>query len=160
MRPKRLDPPKPNRRIAPSVLLIGVFALKLLVVLQLKDHPLLQPDAGLDTTAYANLASRVLAGDLGLGPGLYFVSPLYIYFLAGCLAVFKSYTAVRLVQITLGTSSVGLIFVTTRLWFGERAAWVAAALATFGRPCNERCKRPFSCATAIMIRTVRRKRAG
>jgi hypothetical protein len=59
-----------------------VFLLKLLVVLQLKDHPLLQPDAGLDTTAYVDLARRVIGGDIGLGPGLYYVSPLYIYFLA------------------------------------------------------------------------------
>ena len=37
-------------------LLAGVFVLKLIVVLQLKDHPLVQPDVGLDTTAYAELA--------------------------------------------------------------------------------------------------------
>ncbi len=129
MTPKRLDSAKPIRRIPIFVLLACAFAFKLLVVYQLKDHPLTQPDAGLDTTAYANLANRVLGGDIALGPGLYFVSPLYIYFLAACLAIFKSYTAVRLVQIALGTASIGFIFLTTRLWFGERAAWAAAALA-------------------------------
>ena len=71
----------------PRVLLLAgiVVVLKLLVVFQLKGHPLLQPDVGLDTAAYAELARRVLAGDLALGPGLYFVSPLYIYFLAAGL---------------------------------------------------------------------------
>jgi len=106
-----------------------VFALKLLVVWQLKDHPLLHPDAGLDTTAYVNLARRVVSGDFALGPGLYFVSPLYIYFLAAGMWLLDSFTAVRVVQIALGTASVALIFLTARYWFGTRAAWIAAVLA-------------------------------
>ena len=47
------------------------------------------------------------------------------------LAVFKSFTAVRVLQIALGTASVGLIFLTARAWFGERAAWIARGLAAF-----------------------------
>jgi tetratricopeptide (TPR) repeat protein len=111
------------------IFLAAVFLIKLAVLLQLKDHPLVQPDAGLDTTAYAELARRVLAGDLGLGPGLYYVSPLYIYFLAAVLSVTDSFTAVRVLQVLLGTASVGFIFFSARAWFGERAAWLAAALA-------------------------------
>jgi tetratricopeptide (TPR) repeat protein len=124
-----LDLVKPIRRIRLFVLLGCVFVLKLLVFVQLRDHPLIQPDAGLDTTAYAGLASQVLAGNLGLGPGLYYVSPLYIYFLAGILAVAHSYTFVRIVQITLGTGTVLCVFVMARAWFGEIAAWAAAVLA-------------------------------
>jgi Flp pilus assembly protein TadD/4-amino-4-deoxy-L-arabinose transferase-like glycosyltransferase len=104
--------------------------LKLIVALQLRGHPLLQPDVGLDTTAYVELANRVRAGDVGLGPDLYFVSPLYIYFLAAVLAAFDSFTAVRLVQIALGTASVGFIYLMAREWFGPRAAWIALALAS------------------------------
>lgn len=111
------------------IFLAGVFALKLVVLLQLKDHPLLQPDAGMDTTAYVTLAEKVLAGDIGLGPGVYYISPLYIYFLAAGLAVFHSFTAVRVLQILLGTASVACIFFTARDWFGERAAWFAAGLS-------------------------------
>jgi tetratricopeptide (TPR) repeat protein len=111
------------------VLLAAAFVLKLVVLLQLRDHPLTAPDAGLDTTAYVELARRVLAGDIGLGPGLYYVSPLYIYFLAAALAAFDSFTAVRVIQILLGTLSVWWIFLTARAWFGERAAWFAAGLA-------------------------------
>jgi 4-amino-4-deoxy-L-arabinose transferase-like glycosyltransferase len=113
------------------VLLAGAFLLKLVVLLQLRDHPLTQPDAGLDTTAYVELANRVLAGDLGLGPGLYYVSPLYIYFLAAALAVFDSFTAVRVLQIVLGTASIGFLYLSAREWFGERAAFLGALLATF-----------------------------
>ncbi len=109
--------------------LAGVLALKLVAVAQLWDHPLLQPDAGLDTTVYTQLAARVRAGDLALGPGLYFVSPLYIYFLAAVLGVTRSYGAALGVQALLGAAAVGCIFVAAREWFGRRAAWIAAALA-------------------------------
>ena len=118
-------------RDAPALwlFLAAVFALKLLIVWELKDHPLLRPDAGLDTTAYVNLAQRVVAGDLALGPRLYYVSPLYIYFLSAALALFDSFTAARVLQVALGTASIAAIFVTTRVWFGRRAAWIASILA-------------------------------
>ena len=59
------------RRRWPWMLALGlVWLAKLLVVLQLRDHPLLQPDAGLDTTAYVDLAAAVTHGNPGLGPGL------------------------------------------------------------------------------------------
>ena len=108
----------------------AVFVLKLIVMLQLKDHVLTQPDAGLDTTAYVGLAERVLGGDVGLGPGLYFLSPLYIYFLSLLLGIWHSFTFVRFVQIVLGTVAVVCVFVTANEWSGRRAAWIAAALAT------------------------------
>src|SRR5262245_36739597 len=111
--------------------LMGVFLLKLLVVWQLHDHPLVQPDVGLDTTAYVELAKKVLAGNVGLGPGVYYVSPLYIYVLAVVYGLTKSFTAVRVFQIFLGTISVGFIFLSAREWFGERAAWIATGLAAF-----------------------------
>jgi tetratricopeptide (TPR) repeat protein len=107
----------------------AVFLLKAAVALQLDKHPLLQPETGLDTTAYVELAKRVIAGDVALGPGLYYVSPLYIYFLALAYGATKSFAAVRLLQALLGTAAVALIFLTAREWFGRRAAWIAGALA-------------------------------
>ena len=109
--------------------LATVFVAKLVVVLQLRDHPLLQPGTGLDTAVYTQLATRVAAGDYWLGPGLYFVSPLYVYFLAAVFAVAQSFTAARVVQIVLGTAAVGLVYLAAREWFGTRAAWLAAILA-------------------------------
>lgn len=111
------------------VFLAAVFAAKSIVVLQLRDHPLLQPDTGLDTAVYTQLASQVVAGNWWLGPELYFVSPLYIYFLAAVLAAADSFTAVRVLQILLGTTAVGFVYVAAREWFGIRAAWLAALLA-------------------------------
>jgi 4-amino-4-deoxy-L-arabinose transferase-like glycosyltransferase len=110
-------------------LLTLAFALKVIVVLQLRHHPLVQPGAGLDTTAYAELAARVRAGDWGLGPGLYYVSPLYIYVLAAGRALTGSYTGVRLLQALLGIAGIAALFAMAREWFGARAAWIAAILA-------------------------------
>ena len=118
-----------NPRFAAFALLAGLFVLKLILIRQLKDHPLIQPDAGLDTTAYVTLAQQVIGGNPALGPGLYFVSPLYIYFLAGLLSVFDSFTAIRVVQAALGTASAACIFVMAKWWFSERAAWIAGVLA-------------------------------
>ena len=123
-----------KRRLVPAwggfVLLAAAFGLKAVVLSQLKDHPLVAPEAGLDTTAYAQLARQVLDGNVGLGPGLYYVSPFYIYFLAALLGAFRSFTAVRVFQIALGTATIGLIFLMARQWFGERAGWIAGFLAT------------------------------
>jgi 4-amino-4-deoxy-L-arabinose transferase-like glycosyltransferase len=144
MAPKRRHRPsagrsKPSPAVSPAAgwqrplliaFLAAAFLVKLAVMIQLKDHVLTQPDAGLDTTTYAALAGRVLQGDVLLRPGLYFVSPLYIYFLAGVLAVADSFTAVRLLQIVLGTAAIWLIYVSADEWFGRRAAWCAAVLAT------------------------------
>ena len=129
MKSKRLDPATVVIPLRLLLLLAAVFAVKLVVLVQLKDHPLLQADSGLDTTAYATLANHVLAGNLLLSPGLYYVSPLYIYVLAAELALFKSYTGVRICQLALGTAAVGFIFGAARVWFGKRAAWIAAVLA-------------------------------
>jgi Flp pilus assembly protein TadD len=107
----------------------AVFLIKLFVLSQLQHHPLLQPDGGLDAEAYVQLARRVLAGDTWLGPGLYYVSPLYIYWLALLLGLSDSLTFVRVCQIILGTAAVGCVFVAARNWFSERAGWCAAVLA-------------------------------
>ncbi len=111
------------------IFLAAVFAVKLLVLWQVRDHPLLQANGGLDTTIYTSLASKVVGGNISLAPGLYFVSPLYVYFLAAVLSIVDSLAFVRLVQIALGTAAVGIVFVGARAWFGDRAAWIASVLA-------------------------------
>ena len=69
------------------VFLAAVFAAKLVVVLQLRDHPLLQTDiAGFESTAYAAIASRIPSGEPWLGFELLSVPPLYVYFLARVLS--------------------------------------------------------------------------
>jgi 4-amino-4-deoxy-L-arabinose transferase-like glycosyltransferase len=131
-RKARPAPPQ-TRRTGSAAALVGflaaVFALKAAVAVQLGHQPLLQADAGLDTSAYLNLARSVLGGNVFLGPGLYYVSPLYVYSLALTLAIRDSLTFVRIVQAALGTVAVWCIFAMAREWFGRRAAWTAAVLA-------------------------------
>jgi tetratricopeptide (TPR) repeat protein len=129
--PRAKSAPLPVRMRA-VLLLTAVFVVKLAVLLQLQDHPLLQPDAGLDASAYIQLAREVAAGNLALGTGLFVVSPLYIYFVAAILALTSgSLTSVHVAQIVLGTATVWLIFRTVDQWHGRRAAWISAVLAVF-----------------------------
>jgi Flp pilus assembly protein TadD len=88
-----------------------------------------QEAAGVDTSSYVQLAREVLGGNVALGPGLYYLSPLYVYFLAFVLRVSDSFTVARALQAALGTVAVGCLFLTTREWFGPRAAWMSAGLA-------------------------------
>ena len=109
-------------------LLASALAAKTAVLVQIANHPLLQPYGDIDSGVYARLAGRILGGDLllrGEGPVPYFVSPLYAYFLAACGA---SWPAARIVQILLGTAAVALVFFAARRLFGERAALIAGAL--------------------------------
>jgi len=113
------------------VLLMGLaLAVKTLVLAQLADHPLLQATGGLDAEAYVGLAARVRAGDLLLAPGAYFVSPLYVYFLAAVFAAAgPALLAARVAQVVLGTLAVGLVWDATRHFYDRRAALCAALLA-------------------------------
>lgn len=116
-------------RLGLALLLLGTLAVKATVLAQLAGHPLLQPHGDLDTAFYLDLARRVASGGLLAVPEPFFVSPLYVYLLAAVFRVGGSITGVLCLQILGGTASVGLIFATSRLWFGRRAAWAAAGLA-------------------------------
>ncbi|HYN10561.1 MAG TPA: tetratricopeptide repeat protein [Vicinamibacterales bacterium] len=105
------------------------FLIKAVVLAQLHDHPLLQPQGELDTTTYVELARRVAEGGPLAVREPFFVSPLYVFFLAAIFKAGGSLLAARVVQILLGAVGVGLIWALARFWFGERAAWLAAALA-------------------------------
>ena len=124
-------PTAARRRSLGSALLILVpaFAVKFIVLAQLGEHPLLQPHGDLDTAYYIDLARRVVAGGPLAIHEPFFVSPLYVFFLAAVFRAGGTVSAARLIQILLGTAAVGLLFATTRQWFGRIAAWLAAALA-------------------------------
>ena len=111
------------------VLLAAALAVKAIVLAQLGSHPLLQPHGELDTVHYVELAQKVAhEGPMAVAEP-FFVSPLYVFFLA---LVFKlsgdSLMAARIVQILLGTAAVAFLYLTARQWFSERVAWTAAIL--------------------------------
>jgi tetratricopeptide (TPR) repeat protein len=126
--------PDPGRRAQARLVWFSFLAIvllvKVIVLSQLAAHPLLQPAGELDSGYYATLARQVASGDLTAGHRVFFISPLYIYFLAAILVVSGGgLIAAQVVQIVLGTAAVGLVWLTARDWFGLRAAWVAGALA-------------------------------
>jgi tetratricopeptide (TPR) repeat protein len=115
-------------RKALLVILALAATAQVVLLLQLHDHVLLQPDGGTDSAHYVQLARDLIAGDTAPGHA-FFVAPLYVYFLAGGLAVLRSELGVRVLQIVLGTAAIWLIHRTAREWFGPRAALIAAGLA-------------------------------
>lgn len=112
-----------------ALVVAAAFAVKLVVLMQLWNHPLLQPHGELDTAYYISLSERVASEGVLASTGAFVVSPLYVYFLAAVFAAGGSLLAVQLIQIALGAVAVGLLFATARHWFGERAAVAAAGLA-------------------------------
>ena len=129
-RPPTTPAPRRSSATAAIVLLAAACASKLAVVWRLHDHPLLQPQEGLDSQVYFELARRVAAGDLALGAEPFFVAPLYAYVLGMLLAVSDgSLWFARGAQAVLGTGAVGLIMATARRWAGDRAGLAAGALA-------------------------------
>ncbi len=96
---------------------------------QLGNHPLLQPQGELDTTYYVELAQKVAHGGPLAVAEPFFVSPLYVFFLALTFKVTgDSLMAARFIQILLGTAAVAFLYLTARQWFSERIARIAALL--------------------------------
>ena len=112
-----------------ALIVTAAFAVKLVVLLQLWDHPLLQPHGELDTAYYVALSLQIATEGVLAPTGAFVVSPLYVYFLAAVFAAGGTLLAAQLIQIALGAAAVGLLFATARYWFGERAAVAAAGLA-------------------------------
>jgi tetratricopeptide (TPR) repeat protein len=107
------------------------FALKACVLAQLYALPLLQPVGTTDGAYYLDLARRVAAGDLALGPAPFHVAPLYVYVLGLLLALGGGHLLVPAVaQIGLGAAAVGLVHATARRLAGARAAVFAAVAMT------------------------------
>jgi tetratricopeptide (TPR) repeat protein len=118
----------PSWRSVASIL-AAAFAVKFVVLMQLWNHPLLQPHGELDTAYYVALGRR-LADEGVLAPiGAFFVSPLYVYFLAAVFALGGTLFTAQLIQIGLGTAGIGMLYATAGHWFGHRAAVVGASLA-------------------------------
>ncbi len=111
-----------------ALLMAVAFVVKLAVLFQLRDHPLLQPHGELDTAYYVALGQQIAREGLFAPGEAFFVSPLYVYFLAAVFALGGSSFVAQLVQVGLGTAAVGLSFATARHWFGERGALAAAGL--------------------------------
>ncbi len=111
------------RRARPGIawslpaLLVTVLALKLVLALTLAGHPLLQPVGELDPGEYWRLSGRVADGDLLLAGTPFYVSPLYIYWLAFArLVTGDSVAGILALQALVGTFAVWGVWRVTAAW--------------------------------------------
>jgi len=131
------DPPgrsSSGERIAVAVLVAVGLVLRLVFLAQVRDHVLFSSLTG-DPAAYHAQAMEILAGNT-VPPHAYFhSSPLYPFFLA-IVARFAGpgYHAARIVQATIGSASVLLLWQLGRMTVGRRAGLATAFLAALYVP--------------------------
>lgn len=135
---KKPEPtPGPGREIsgpAPRVpwrplglILAASLVLGLVCVFQYAKSPYFSRPI-LDEESYVQWAREIAAG-AWLGGRVFYQDPLYPYFLAVVFKIFgESFLLVRLLQVALGVASVGLVFWTGSLIFGNRAGLLAAGM--------------------------------
>lgn len=107
---------------------LGAFALRAIFVVQAWPHPAVRIPV-IDAEAYRDRALEILDGDL-LGSAVYYLDPLYPFFLAAIYTVVPPDTiGVLLAQAALDAGSVVLIALIAARIGGARAGLVAGALA-------------------------------
>lgn len=112
---------------------VFAFSLRLAYLFQIEAAPLFYHLVG-DGRVYDEWAQRIAAGDL-VGNGVFYQAPLYPYFLGLLNFIFgHDLWAVRLVQITLGAVSCGLIFLAGKAVFGAAAGIAAAVILSLYAP--------------------------
>lgn len=88
----------------------------------------------IDSGFYSRWAAQIASGDL-IGEGVFFMSPLYPYFLGLIYAlVGEAPLAALLLQSLTGAATIGFLFLLTERWFGRRAAAVAGILGALYSP--------------------------
>ncbi len=103
------------------------FVLRILHLLLSADNPLLYMPV-LDEKYYVDLGNTIAGGQLTGDKGVFFMDPLYGYFLGMIFFLFgDNLTTVRLIQIVLDSLNVVLIYsIGVRIW--KRGAAIIAAL--------------------------------
>ena len=121
-------------RLSGFGLVIGAaFILRLIYLWQIDAIPLFYNLAG-DGRAYDEWAQRIAAGDWW-GQGVFYQPPLYPYFLGVLQTVLgHNLWLVRLLQITLGALSCGLIFRVGERLFSRPAGLAAGLILAFYAP--------------------------
>lgn len=109
----------------------GVFLVALAIRLFVLYETSSSPVWGIlfvDSAQYDTWARTIAAGDW-LGEGVFFMAPLYPYFLGALYALFGvKLTSILVVQSLVGSASCGLLAVAGREFFGARVGIVAGVL--------------------------------
>ncbi len=114
-----------------QVLVIFILALgiRLLHLLQMKAHSPFYDLPAVDGALYDAMGQKIAGGDW-LGTGVFFVNPLYPYFVGFIYAIFgHSYTILKLIQVVIGSANCVLVFAVGRLVFHRAVAFIAGAMA-------------------------------
>ncbi len=134
--PERLNRVVPASRRSDGKLLVGFFAVALLIRLgylfQIEGSVLARVTIN-DGFVYDRWAREIVAGD-ALGREVFFQAPLYPYFLAALYAVFeRDLFLVRLVQALLGATACVLLALAGLRFFERRSGLIAGGiLALYG----------------------------
>ena len=110
-----------------AVFLVAI-ALRVEYVCEIWPHPAAQLPL-LDAEAYRKIALEIRAGDW-LGDAVYYLDPLYPFFLAAIYSIVEPDTrGVLLVQALLDSLSVVFVMLIARRVFGDRSAFAAGVIA-------------------------------
>ena len=127
------DPRRGAHLIARAGVVLLAFALRVLYVREVWPHPSIQLPV-IDALAYRDRALEILAGDW-LGGAVYYLDPLYPFFLAFVYVfVPPDSIGVLVAQALLDSASVVLIALLAGRVFDARTALVAGVLAATYRP--------------------------
>ncbi|VAX25348.1 hypothetical protein MNBD_NITROSPINAE03-1285 [hydrothermal vent metagenome] len=121
-----------NHRFHLIILFLGALSLRLVYFVQSGANPLLYTPV-LDETYYINLG-KIIAGGFWMGEDrLFFMDPLYGYFLGAVFYCFgDNLTTVRLLQILLDSFNVVLIYmIGEKVWSRPAGVMAAVFYATY-----------------------------
>ena len=119
-----------NRRIlySPIVPIFAALILRAIHLLSITDSPVMKILV-IDSAYYYHTAVKISDG-MGAGPGVFFMSPLYPYFLSVWFSLFgDSVMLIAALQIALSCFTISLIWSTTLMISNEKAALTAALIA-------------------------------
>lgn len=124
------------KTIKTSHLLWGIFALafilRIIYYLEVRNQLLFQTIL-FDAKYYDNWARQILK-EGWLGKGIFFVSPLYAYFLALIYKLGGNPTSVKFIQFTLGSLIPLFIYAIGRRLFNPKIGIIAALISCFYGP--------------------------
>jgi len=127
--PETGAPLDPRVRLALfAAIFLAALALRVAYVFEIWPHPAARLPI-LDAEAYRRIALEIRAGDW-LGDAVYYLDPLYPFFLAAIYAVVEPDSrGVLLAQALLDSVSVVLVIQVARRVFDDRSAFAAGAIA-------------------------------
>lgn len=117
-----------ERFVLAGIVLVALF-LRILNLFEIEANDPYYKLLSVDPKVFHDWAVRISRGDV-LGSGVFFLSPLYPYFLGLVYAIFgEGFFVGRLMQCLMGGLDVILLYAVAKRAFGMKAAFAAALLA-------------------------------